>query len=77
MVNSNKKVEIDHQNIELIELSVQTKAFLVDSIDKTWCKWAIDNFTKYSDNNLIILLIMNKRAKFITYMEESLIICYC
>ncbi len=32
---------------------------------------------KYSDNNLITLLIMNIRAESATHMEESLTICYC
>lgn len=37
----------------------------------------MNDFTKCSNNNLITPLIMNIGAKFATYIEKSLIICYC
>lgn len=62
--------------MELAEFSIHTVTFLVDSIHKTRCKWAVDDFTQCSNNNLITLLIINTRAKSVTYMKESLIICH-
>ncbi len=50
---------------------------LADSIRETCRKWAIDDFTKCSDNNSITLLIMNIGAEFVTHMEKSLTICRC
>ncbi len=61
--------------MELAKFGVYTKISLADSIRKTRRKWVIDDFTKCSNNNLIILLIMNIGAESATHMEESLIIC--
>ena len=63
--------------MELVEFGVYTKTSLADSIYKTCRKWAIDNFMKCSNNNLITLLIMKIEAKSATQMEESLTICHC
>lgn len=77
MTDSNKKTKINLINIKLIEFGIQIITFLVDSIHKTCCKQAINNITKYSDNNLIMLLIMNIQAQSVTYIKESLTICHC
>ncbi len=55
MADSNGEAEIDPTNVELAEFSVYTKTSFADSIYETRNKWAIDDFTKYSNNNLIIL----------------------
>lgn len=60
MVNSGKKAEIDPINVELAESGIDTKTSLADNIHKTCPKWAIVDFNKYSDSNLITLLIMNR-----------------
>ena len=62
--------------MELAGFGIHTEISLADSIRKTCCKWVIDDFMKCSDNNLIILLIMNIEAESTTYMEESLTICH-
>ena len=62
--------------MELAEFSVYTKTSLADNICKTCHKWAIDDFMKYSNNNLITLLIMNTEAESATHIEESLTICH-
>ncbi len=77
MIDSNGEAEIDLTNVELADFGVQTKTFLTDSICKTCRKWAIYDFTKCSNNNLIISLIMNIGAESTTYMEEFLTICLC
>ncbi len=51
--------------------------FLANSVRKTCRKWAIDDFTKCSNNNLITLLTMNIVAESATHIEESLTICRC
>ena len=76
MADSNREAEIDPTNVELAKYGVYTKTFLANSICKTHYKWAIDDFTKCHNNNLIILLIMNIKAESATHMEESLIICH-
>ena len=76
IANSDGKAEIDPVNIELAKFGIHTKMSIVDSIYKTCCKWAIDNFMKCSNNNLITLLIMNIEAESATHIEKSLIICY-
>ncbi len=77
MANSNGEAEIDPTNVGLVEFGVQTITSLADSVRKTRHKWAIDDFTKYSDNNLIISLIMNIGAESATHMEQSLTIHRC
>ena len=77
MANSDKEAEISSTNIKLAEYDVYTKTSLADSIRKTCRKWAIDDFTKYSNNNLITSLIMNIGAESATYMEKSFTICCC
>lgn len=77
MANSNKKAKINPANIELIEFAIETKMFLADNIQKIHLKWAINNFTKYNNINLIILLIMNIRTEFANHIEKLLIICSC
>ncbi len=77
MVDSDREAEIDPTNMGLAEFGVQTKTFLADSVRETRRKWAIDDFTKCSDNNLITSLIMNIGAESATHMEESLTICRC
>ncbi len=59
----------------LAKFSIHTKTSLADSIYKTRRKWVINDFTKYNDNNLITLLMMNIGAEFATYIEKSLTIC--
>ncbi len=63
MANSNAKAEIDPINVELAEFGVCTKTSLADIICKTRRKWAIYDYTKYSNNNLIISFIINIEAK--------------
>ena len=75
IANSDGEAEIDPTNVGLAEFGVQTKTFLADNVCETCRKWAIDDFTKCSDNNLITLLIMNIGAESATHMEESLTIC--
>lgn len=77
MADSGKKAEIDFTNVELTEFGVYTIMLLADSICKTCCKQAIDDFTKYSNNNLITSLIINIEAESATQMEESFTICHC
>ncbi len=77
MANSDGEAEIDPTNVGLVEFGVQTKTSLADSVRKTRRKWAIDDFAKYSDNNLIISLIINIGAESVTHMEESLTIRRC
>ena len=77
MTDSNGKAEINSTNVELAKYGVYTKTFLAESICKTRCKWTIDDFTKYSDNNLITLLIINIEVEFATHIEESLTIYHC
>ena len=77
MANSDGEAKIDPTNMELAKYDIDTKTFLADSICKTRCKWAIDDFTKCSNNNLVTSLIMNIEAESATYMGESFTICYC
>ncbi len=77
MADSDGKAEMDPTNVELAEFGVQIETSLADSIRKTRRKWAIDDFTKYNDNNLITSLIINIRVESATYIEESLTICHC
>ena len=77
MTNSNGEAEIDLTNIELAKFGVHNKTSLVDSIHKTYHKWTIDNLMKCSNNNLIILLIMNIGAKSAIHIKKSLTICRC
>lgn len=74
---SNKKAEIDPANMKLVKFSIQIKIFLANNVGKTCGKWAIDDFIKYSNNNLIILLIINIKTEFTTYIVESITICHC
>ncbi len=74
MADSDREAEIDPTNVRLAEFGIQTKTSLANSIRETRCKWAIDDFTKCSNNNLITLLIMNIGAEFTIHMEESLTI---
>ncbi len=77
MADNNGEAEIDPTNRGLAEFGVQTKTSLVDNVHKTCCKWAIDDFTKWSDNNLITWLILNIEAESATHMDESLTIRRC
>ncbi len=77
MADNDGKAEIDPTNVGLAEFGVQTEMFLADSVRKTCRKWAIDDFTKCSDNNFITSLIMNIGAESTTHMKESLTICRC
>ena len=77
IADSDGEAEIDPTNVGLAKFGVQTETSLADSICKTRCKWAIDDFTKCSDNNLITSLIMNMGAESATHMEEFLTICHC
>lgn len=51
--------------------------FLADSIQGIYCRWVIDDFIKYNNNNFITSLIMNMGAEFTNHIEKFLIICYC
>ena len=62
--------------MKLAEFGIQIKTSLTNNICKTCCKWVINDFMKYSDNNLIILLIINIGTKFAIYIKKSLIICH-
>lgn len=77
MADSNGDAEIDLTNMELAKFDVHTETFLAKSICKTCCKWAIDDFMKCSNNNLITLLILNIGAEFATHIEKSFTICHC
>ncbi len=77
MADSDREAEINPTNVGLAEFGVQTKTSLADNVRKTRCKWAIDDFTKCSNNNLITSLIMNIGAESATLMEESLTIRRC
>ena len=77
LADSNGEAKINSANIELVEFGVQTKTSLANSVRQTRCKWAIDNFTKYSNINFITSLIMNIAAESTNHMEESLLICCC
>ncbi len=69
MANSNGEAEINSINVELAKFGIQTKMSLADSVCKTRCKCVISDFKKYSNNNLITLLIMNIRTEFAIHME--------
>ena len=71
------EAEIDSKNIELVEFGIQPKTSLGDSIRETRQRWAIDNFTKCSNINLITSLIMNIKTEFAIHNEKSLLICGC
>ena len=75
MADSNGKAEIDFTNVELPEFSVHNVMSLADGICKTCCKWAIDDFIKCSNNDLIMSLIINIGAESTTQMKESTTIC--
>lgn len=77
MTDSNGKAEIDLTNVKLAEFDILTKKLLVDSVCKTCYKQVIDNFTRCSNNNLIILLIMNIRVESAIYIKKFLSISYC
>ena len=77
MADSNGKAEIDFINVKLAKFGVHTITLLANSIRKTRCKCAIDDFIKCSNNNLITSLITNIRAKSATSIEESLSIYCC
>ena len=77
MADNDEEAEIDFRNVKLAEFGVYTITLLAESVNKTCYKWAIDDFTKCSDNKLIMLLIMNIGAEFATHIEESLIFCRC
>lgn len=70
--NSNGKAKINLINMQLVKIGIQTKIFLADSIYKTCHKWAINNFTKCNNNNLIIWLMINIGAKSATHKKNSL-----
>lgn len=74
MVDSDRKAKIDLINVELVEFDIQTIMFLADNIYKTCHNWAINNFTRYSNNNLIMSLIINIKATSATHIEEFLTI---
>lgn len=77
MIDSDEKAKVNFINIELTEFYIQTEMFLANNIYKKNYKQIIDNFTQYSDNNFITLLIRNIEAEFITHMEKFFIIYYC
>ena len=77
MANSDRTAEIDSTNVELAEYGIHTKTSLAESIRKTRYKWAMDDFTKYSNNNLITSLIINIGVESATHIEKSLTICRC
>lgn len=60
--------------MKLAEFSIYTIMFLTNTIFKICCKQAINYFTKCSNNNLIMLLVINKKIKFTTHILKSLII---
>lgn len=68
MADSNGEAEIDPTNVELTDFGIHTKMSLANYIHKTRCKC--------SNNNLIILLIINIGTESTTYIEKSLIICH-
>lgn len=77
ITDSNREAEIDFTNVGLVEFGIQTKTSLIDSIQETCRRQAIDDFTKCNDNNLIISLIINIGAESAIYNKESLITCRC
>lgn len=77
IADSKEKAEIDSTNVELAEFGIYIIMSLANNICKTCHKWVINNFTKYSNNDLIILLIMNIEAEFTIYREKSLTIYCC
>lgn len=77
ITDSNKKAEIDSTNGELAQFGINIITFFPKNICKTGWKYAIDNFIKCSNNELITLFIMSIEAESATYIEEFFIICYC
>lgn len=77
MANRNKKADIDLTNRELAKFNINIETFLANDIHKTCCKWVMDHFKKYSNNNIITLLIIYIRVKSAIYIKEFFIICYC
>lgn len=76
MADSNKKAKIDFTNVELVKFDIHISTSLTNNIYKTYCKLAINNFTKYSINYLITLLIMKTGAESTIQKEKSFIFCY-
>lgn len=77
ITDSNRKAEINSTNMELAEFGVHIIIFLIDSIYKTCCKWAIDDFIKYCNNDPIMSLIINIGAESAIHIKELLTICHC
>ena len=77
MADSNGKAKIDSTNVELEEFGIHIVTLLADCVHKTRCKWAINDFIKCSNNDLITSLIINIGVESATHMEESLIIYCC
>ena len=50
---------------------------MIDHVQKTRRKWAIDDFMKCSNNNFITLLIINIGAESAIHIEESFTIYCC
>lgn len=77
MADRNKKTEIKSINIELTKFSIYTVTSLADNIYKIYCKWVINDFTKYNNNDLFTSFIINIGAKFATHIKKSFTICHC
>lgn len=75
MTDKDKKSEIDIINMELVEFSIYTITFLTNSICKTCCKQAIDNFIKFSNNNFITSLMIKKDDRSTINIDEFSTIC--
>lgn len=77
IADNNRKAKIHFANVKLVKFCIQIKMSLIDSVQETCCKWAINNFIKYSNIHFITSLIVNIGAESANYIEKSLFICHC
>lgn len=77
MIDNNNEANIDFANMNLVKFEVHTITLLADSIQKTRCKWAVENYTNSNKINIITLLIMNLEAKNANHIEDFLFIHRC
>lgn len=61
--NRNDESNDNGTNINLAKFEIYTKILLIDSVRKTHCRWAVDNYTNSSKIEVITILITNFKSE--------------
>lgn len=74
IINNNNEANINFTNVDLIKFGIHNNILLIDSMKKTWRKYAIKDYTNTCKINIIILIVKKLKAKNTNYIKIFLYI---